>query len=268
MYLDHWQLQEKPFENTPNPRFLFHSSQHDEAFVRMLYVIRERKGAGMLTGTFGCGKTLIGQALMDELTLEKYQPVYVANPRLDELDFLRIIAHQLGINPTPTTKSDVLIALEDSLSNNLRNGKETVVIVDEAHAIENERVFEEIRLLLNFQRKDRFLLTLLLFGQPELVPRVNAIKQLEQRINMKCHLHELSAQETHDYIRHRLTIAGAQVMPFTDDALRVIHDHTGGIPRRINRLCDVCLLAGCVGTAARITPELVMEEVHGLGGEA
>ena len=268
MYLEYWQLQGQPFENTPDPRFLFHSSQHDEAYVRMLYVIRERKGAGMLTGVFGCGKTLIGRALMDELAQEKYHSVYVANPRLTDLDFVRIVAHQLGVNPLPTMKSDVLIALEAALTNNLRHGKDTVVIVDEAHAIEDEHVFEEIRLLLNFQLKDRFLLTLLLFGQPELVTKVNAIKQFEQRINMKCHLEGFSLQDTHSYIIHRLTVAGATRHPFTEEALRTIHEHTGGIPRRINRLCDICLLAGFVAKAPQIGTEIVMEEVRSLGRPA
>src|SRR3989338_6528888 len=118
MYLEYWQLQGQPFENTPDPRFLFHSAQHDEAYVRMLYVISERKGAGMLTGIFGCGKTLISRALMDELALEKYQPIYVANPRLGDLDFLRIVAHQMGLTPLPTMKSDVLIGIENALTNN------------------------------------------------------------------------------------------------------------------------------------------------------
>ena len=278
MYLEHWGLTEKPFENTPDPRFLYHSPQHDEAYVRMLYVIRERKGAGMLTGIFGCGKTLIGQALMEELALEKYQTVYVANPRLSDIDFLRIVAHRLGVNPLPTLKSDLLIQIETALTNNQRNGKDTIILIDEAHAIDDGAIFEEIRLLLNFQLKDRFLLTLLLLGQPELIPKVNALKQLEQRISMKCHLRELSKDETHAYILHRLSVAGlpAEALAkagaarplFSEEALNEIHEHTGGIPRRINRLCDICLLAGFVNKAPQITPTLVMEEVRSLGGEA
>jgi len=268
MYTAYWQLKDTPFENTPDPRFLFHSAQFDEAHLRMLYVVRERKGAGMLTGVFGCGKTLIGRALMDELAHERYHTVYLAHPRLSDLDFLRMIAHQLGVTPPPSQKADCLIKIEEALFNTMRSGKETIVIVDEAHAIEELTVFEELRLLLNFQLKDRFLLTLLLFGQPELAPRVNALKPLEQRIAMKCHLGGLSAEETTAYIQHRLTVAGAPHVPFTPEALQRIYEHTGGIPRRINRLCDTCLLAGFVAKATDITPELVMEEVRGLGGEA
>src|SRR3989338_2188014 len=128
MYLEYWQLQGQPFENTPDPRFLFHSSQHDEAYVRMLYVIRNRKGAGMLTGVFGCGKTLIGESILNELTKERYKFAYVTNPRLDDINLLRMIVNLLGIAEPPKEKADVLISLKNILSNNLRDGKETVII--------------------------------------------------------------------------------------------------------------------------------------------
>ena len=155
MYEEHWSLKEKPFQNTPDPRFLYYSPQHEEALMRLIYTVRERIGAAMLTGVFGCGKTVIAQALLKELSSEQYKSAFIVNPRLDDVDLLRMIVHHLGTTEPPIRKADVLNILHDILLNNMRNGKETVVIIDEAHAIVDNNVFEEIRLLLNFQLQDR-----------------------------------------------------------------------------------------------------------------
>ena len=129
MYLEYWRLNEMPFENTPDPRFLYYSEQHEEALTRLLYVITNRKGAGMLTGVFGCGKTLIGQAVAEELGKEKYKVAFITNPRLDDIDLLRMIAYLLGAVEPPRDKTDVLIALNDIISNNARDAKETIIII-------------------------------------------------------------------------------------------------------------------------------------------
>lgn len=264
MYESYWNLSEKPFLNTPNPKFLYRSAQHEEALGRLIYTIQERLGAALLTGAFGCGKTVVAQTVMGSLRGEKYRTAYVSNPRLDDVDLLRMIAHHLGSESPPTRKADVLNALQDTLMNNMRNGKETVVIIDEAHAITDEGVFEEIRLLLNFQLEDRFLLTLLLLGQPELKQKIDRNIQLEQRINIKCHLDRLGEEDTGGYIAHRLDVAGRAQPIFTDKAIDSIFGYSGGIPRRINRLCDVCLLAGFMGKVDSVGDDIVQEEIRGL----
>ena len=129
MYLEHWGLNEMPFENTPDPRFLYYSAQHEEALTRMLYVITGRKGAAMLTGVFGCGKTVIGQAVSMELAKEKYKVAFVTNPRLNDVDFLRMITYLLGAVEPPQGKADVLIALNNIVTDNMRDGKETIIII-------------------------------------------------------------------------------------------------------------------------------------------
>lgn len=265
MYEKHWGLSEKPFLNTPDPRFLYYTAQHLESLGRLNYTIQERIGAGMLTGVFGCGKTVIAHALFRELSNQKYKVAYLTNPRLNDTELLRMILHHLGIVNPPASKTDVLTNLNDLLVSNMRNGKETIIIIDEAHSIDEENTLEEIRLLLNFQLEDKFLLTLLLLGQPELKQKVEKNIQLEQRISIKYHLDSLNMEDTHKYIIHRLGVAKRSDPLFSDSAINLIFNYSGGIPRRINRLCDVCLLSGFGKGLKKIDADIVQEEIEGLG---
>ena len=271
MYEAYWGLKEKPFQNTPDPRFLYHSQQHEEALSRLIYAIQERVGGALLTGVFGCGKTLLGYTLMKELSQEKYKVAFLTNPQMSYLELLLLITQELGGGGFPTKKTEVLtnvvyLTLKDILHKNFKEGKETVIVVDEAHIIQDAEVFEGLRLLLNYQLADRFLLTLILMGQPELRTKVDELRQLEQRINIKCHLDNLSKEDTEKYVVHRFQVAGGKKSPFTEKALSVIYDYSGGIPRRINRLCDLCLLSGFGKKAKTIGPEVIQEEIAALGG--
>ena len=265
MYEAYWGLQEHPFENTPDPRFFYASSQHQEACARMLYCIRERKGAALLTGAFGCGKTMVAYAIFNELNQERYRTAYLTNPRLNDLDLLRMIAHALGAPSVPATKADVLMLLEGQIRDNANEGRDTVIVVDEAHTIQDPNVFEELRLLLNWQARDRFLITLLLLGQPELAQAINQNKAFEQRIGIKSKLEPLSLADTTAYLIHRLRLAGHPdpASIFSGDAMKLIYESSGGVPRRINRLTDICLLAG-FGAKRMIDAELVRDEIKGL----
>jgi len=261
MYEAYWGLKEKPFQNTPDPRFFYNSPQHEEALQRLTYAIQEKVGATLLTGVFGCGKTLLSHTLMKELNQEKYKVAYIANPRMSDVDLLRMIIHHLGNTTPPTNKMDVLSVLQDSLVTNMRNGKETIIIIDEAHSIETDSVFEEIRLLLNFQQEDRFLLGLFLLGQPELKGKVEKNAQLEQRIEIKCNLEAFGPEDAAKYIHHRTKVAGAGRPLFSDGAIHLIYTHSGGIPRRINRLCNVCLLSGFGQKAGQVDEAIIQQEV-------
>jgi general secretion pathway protein A len=185
VYLEHWHLKEKPFQNTPDPRFLYFSRHHEESLSKLLYTVREGLGAAMLTGAFGTGKTVLAQALFDKVGAEKYRIASITNPQMDYVGLLRSIVRHLDSAELPSRRSDYsadyfLERLEKTLLNNLQDGKATLVVVDEAHLIKDEAVLEGLRLLLNLQHRNSFLLTLLLLGQPELRMMILSNKQLDQ----------------------------------------------------------------------------------------
>lgn len=267
MYEQYWGLAEKPFENTADPRFLYYSHQHEEAFTRLTYAIHEQKGAAVLTGVFGCGKTVIAQAVLLSLSKGKYETAFVINPQLSHVELLREIIFDLGHKDNlPVQKTDILHSLEKILHDNMDNGKQTVVFIDEAHMINDALIFEELRLLLNFQHRNKFLLTLLLLGQPELRDKINNIKQLQQRISIRFHLSSLTEAETVEYINHRLKIAGSTRPIFEEEALKSVYGHSGGIPRRINQICDMALLTGLGRQIELINDGVITEVVKDLEG--
>ncbi len=268
MYEEYWGLKEKPFENTPDPHFLYQSPQHEEGLSRLLYVVQQRKGAGMLTGVFGCGKTLLSWALLNELDRDRYRLALITDPQVSPIELLRSIAHALGAGEIPLQKTDLLIIIKSILTNNMKDGKDSVVIIDEAHVIDDKDVFEQIRLLLNLQLQTRFLLTILLLGQPELRNKIDANKQLAQRIAMGYHLDPLSEEETSSYISHRLNIAKAQKPIFTDEAVKLIFQDSGGIPRRINQICDMGLFTGYAKKVEAVDEKIIQEAMDGLGMRA
>jgi len=255
-YEAHWGLKEAPFDNVPDPRFYYPSVQHEEGLRRLLYGIERRKGAIMLTGEIGCGKTLLSRTLIQHLQQERYDLAVVANPSFAVRDFLKEVLYQLGINPS-SDKLASLHALNDRLMENLRNGKDTVLVVDEAQAITDVQVFEELRLLLNFQLNDRFLLTLVLLGQPELRRKLSALEQLTQRIAIRHHLIAFDLDAVEGYVDFRIQMAGAKRSLFTHDAIEAIHQASEGIPRNVNTLCDLALLIGFRERQDRVGSDLI-----------
>ena len=259
MYREHWGLKDLPFENVPDPRYFYPSPEHQEALMRLFYAVNNRKGAAMLTGEVGCGKTILSRTLVQDLAGDRYEIGLVANPSLPPLDFLREILYQLGVESGSTSKLDLLHALNDLVVKNLNAGKDTVVMIDEAQAIEDEATLEELRLLLNFQLNERFLLTLILIGQPELREKVGRIRQLDQRIAIKYHLGPLSPEEMRKYILFRLEKAGLHREVIAPESFAEIHRITHGIPRDINNLCDLSLLLGFSRGAQMIDLQVIQK---------
>lgn len=266
MYEAHWGLKEKPFHNTPDPRFLYRSAACEEAISRLLFVIQEGLGAALLTGVFGCGKTVIIQALVDTLG-QSFKVGIVTNPALSGTELLREITYQLGRKEQlPHEKTELLHLLEEVALNNLRDGKRTVIVVDEAHLISEPSAFEELRLLLNLQSRDAFLCTLILAGQPELQAKVDANKPLAQRIGLRFHMDHLTAEETAGYVVHRLQVAGRTAPLFIPEALAAIYETSGGIPRRINHVCGMSLLIGFQRQLKEVDAQVVREGSRELVG--
>ncbi|MEW6544171.1 MAG: AAA family ATPase [Nitrospirota bacterium] len=260
-YESYWGLKLSPFENVPDPKFYFPSPKHEEGLHRLLYGVEARKGAILLTGEIGCGKTTLSRQFIQHLAQERYDTALIANPSIDAQEFLGEVLYQLGM-ASNGSKLDRLHRLNEHLLDNLRQGKDTIIIVDEAQAITDDTVFEELRLLLNFQLNDRFLLTLILLGQPELNERLNALPQFAQRVAIRFHLPAFDLQETTRYIEFRLKTAGADARPiFSSEAVDLIFKHSGGIPRNINTLSDLSLLTGCLERKAQIDVTIVTRVV-------
>lgn len=258
MYEDYWKLKEKPFENTPDPHFMYFSHEHKEALSRLIYAAEEHKGAAMLTGDYGCGKTVISRMLFEKLASENFDIALVVNPYLSPASLLREIAFQFGLEVNiRSPKTKLLELLNEYFYKNLNNNKSTIIIIDEAQAIRNKMTFEELRLLLNFQLNDRFLLTLMLLGQPELLDKINALPQFKQRLSIKFHLNPLDKIDTGKYIRHRLKVAGAKKTIFQKDSIDRIWENSNGIPRVINNICDLSLLEGFNRNESEIGLEIV-----------
>jgi general secretion pathway protein A len=261
MYTDYWHLNEKPFELTPDPRYVYYSKQIEDALLRLIYTVQDRKGAMLLTGMYGCGKTVLSRVFLNELVGTKFEVALITNPRLSGNELLTEIIYQLGGGLLKNeTKGQLLRIFNEMLYANLNQGKETVVVIDEAQSIENLETFEELRMLLNYQQNDRFLLTLVLIGQSELRKRLKELPQLKQRLVIDYNLNPMDEQETQSYLEHRLTIAGATKPLFDAGAKRLIYRYSGGVPRVINGMCDMALLEGFI-QQKNIVDETIIKKV-------
>lgn len=244
MYEAHYGLRERPFRKTPDPRYLFLNEVYEEALEQLLYAVEEMDLA-LLTGEVGSGKTLLTRALVDRVG-DKYEIAMILNPRLSPRQFLHTLAGELGVDGPRFHASDLLAQIHDRLLALDEAGRAALLIVDEAHLIPGKPTFEEIRLLTNFQLDDRNLIAVVLVGQPELRERLRhrAYRALTQRIGAEFHLTPLSAEDSLAYLRHRLSVAGAERFLFDEGAARLLHEVSGGLPRVLNQLATESLIEG------------------------
>ena len=268
MYLEFYGLKQPPFDITPNPRFLFHSTKHREAFNHLLYGIRERKGFVQLTGEVGAGKTTLCRALLEQLD-GNFSTALILNPVLSGDELMKAIATEFGLDVKGKDRLETLATISDFLLRQTLAGKETVLIVDEAQNL-TEELLEQVRLISNIETDDRKLLQIVLMGQPELRERLNShkLRQLRQRITVRYHLNPLTRTEVGQYIQHRITLAGSRIAPvFTRMAVWRIYSYSQGVPRLVNALCDKALLAGFVERSRRITYRMVGRAIRELEGD-
>jgi type II secretory pathway predicted ATPase ExeA len=261
MYVDYWQLTAKPFEPIADHAAFFSCEAHEAAVLKLRYAVESRRGAVVLAGPAGVGKTLLVQLLRAELTDAFLPQVHLVFPQMSGRDLLVYLAEQLGAPPADPphhTIEESVRRLEFLFDQNARQGRHALIVIDEAHLVEDCGTLETLRLLLNFETAGQPALTLLLVGQMGLVSAVGRLPSLEERVAVKALLRSFTEEETARYVQHRLDAAGAVREIFTPDALEALHYLSQGVARKINRLGDLALL---VGFADRLT-ELTSQQVE------
>jgi general secretion pathway protein A len=255
MYLDFFQLAEFPFNVTPDPRFLFFSERHREAFDSLLYGVEHRKGFVVLTGEVGCGKTTICRSVLNSLPGTTHS-AFILNPSLTASQLIRAILIDLHIEPKGGDKLVHIAQLNRFLLQCLEKSENVAVIIDESQNLDPQ-LMEQVRMLSNLETDQHKLMQIILSGQPELKERLRRpeLRQLRQRVMVHCDLEPLTTVETALYIQHRLKIAGAAdpASVFQSAAIQQIHDCAAGIPRQINTICDRALLSAYIRKDRQIT---------------
>lgn len=246
MYQPYWQLDSRPFEHASDARFVFATDSQRGALLKLRYVLENRRGAALLAGESGLGKSLLVETLLRELPSAFAPRVHLVFPQMPTDQLLTYLGDQLTGQHSPLTLSidQSIRRIEIALREAAQAGKHAIVAIDEAHLLRDTHTLEALRLLMNFQHEGQSLATFLFAGQTALVLAVRRLPALEERVSVTCILSRLSQDETGRYIEHRLTAAGAQRTIFEPSAVETIFQLTHGIPRQINRLCDLALLVG------------------------
>jgi general secretion pathway protein A len=261
MYKAFFGLNSNPFNLSPDPSFLYRSSQHEEALANLIYGVQSRKGFILLTGEVGTGKTTMLECLRDHLDSHHTPFAFLFNSRLTPDQFFEMIAYDFDLQCERTSKTEVLFALNAMLLERANRNQTTALIVDEAQNLEWE-VLEEIRLLGNLENRRGKMLQITLSGQPELDKRLEAqeFRQLKQRIALRCRLKPFSASETAQYVASRLARAGLRDQAvFSGPLLLEIHCRTQGIPRLINLVCDNLMLTSFAMESRTATVDMLDE---------
>lgn len=266
MYLSFFNLKKKPFENICDTAFFYESDSHKEAYSRMKYVIENNESCALLTGGYGTGKTLILKKLEMELFKKGYVFSFITNPVIDGVGLLKLITHNFVTYKTGDTKADILIALEKFIKDTKRDGKHCVIIIDESQNITNHDVFEELRMLLNYQMSDKNLITLILSGQSELIENISSNKQFMQRIFLSYDIKPLNLKETQEYVIHRFTLSGGDADVF-DNCFDILYERSGGIPRWINNICSMSLLTAFSNGTKKIDENIIEQAYRSIKGE-
>lgn len=264
MYTEYWQLETKPFEPNCDSRFVFPSNNQQAALHKLQYTFDSCRGAALLAGVSGCGKSLLVSALEQQLEDKSDRFVQVVFPLMSSRELLAYLAEEIGApaaDPAERTVEESLRRLEFALEERARRSKPTVIVVDEAHLLEECGLLETLRLLINLNTRTQSDMTLLLVGQ---LPTLSALQRhpsLDERLDMKILLNPFTEQETADYVIHRLNAAGATRPIFSNKAMESLHRLSSGIPRQINRLCDLALVVGFASRQHTIDAPQI-ESVH------
>ena len=261
MYSQHWKLKRRPFENTLEPEFFFPSQTHQAALLKLRYLIENQKGAGVLVGPTGVGKTFVAHRLAKELSQQAGPWLNFVFPQMSADDLLTDVAIRLTGESAAADwpmhsvlpRSAALRIIERSLDEHSRAGRHPVLIVDDAHLIDDPATLQTLELLLNFQHPPQRAFSLILLGDRLLLSRLARLPRFDERLAVRVMLQSLSPNETARFLRFRLEVAGARNAIFDAEALAEIAELSDGIPRRINRLADLALLVGYADGRSELT---------------
>ena len=267
MYLEHWKLNARPFENCKEDLFYYPSESHQAALLKLRYAIENRRAVAALCGPVGIGKSLLLKRLGDQLADEFSPFCSVVYPKMDAEQLMRHIVHKLdpaSLEGFREPSAD-LECFEAFLRKNVSAGRQAIIVIDEAHLLEDNQLLEPLRLMLNIAADavaGESAWTLILAGQANLLSQVERHRALDERVAVKCVLNRMLLEESAAYIQHRIHAAGGDSDTiFSESAIQRLHSLTQGIPRRINRLCDLALMVGYAEESSTITEDMI-EGVH------
>ncbi len=259
-YKEFYGLKELPFVSSPDERYYYNSPQHSRAIMKLSHVAENMLGLGVLIGDIGTGKTTISRKMLETFSSRDDYIVgllVIVHSEITPLWLLQRIAMQLGIKDVPQEKVEIISLVYRQLMKYRKEGKKTVIMIDEANMLNTREIMEEFRGLLNMEHAGQHLLTFLMFGMPELEPHLRLDPPLYERINVRVVLKPLDVNSLVEYITHRLKVAGATRMMFTKDALQKIYIYSKGKPRLINTLCDNALLEGFLQKLETINGDII-----------
>ncbi|MFL5302075.1 MAG: ExeA family protein [Anaeromyxobacteraceae bacterium] len=258
-YLDFYELSQEPFSNAPVSRFYYSSSQHAQALMRLMHAVSQMKGLAVLVGDIGAGKTTLARRMLDNLPEDEYEAalLVIIHSGIDAHWLLRRIALQLGVENPADEKLTLLSQLYQRLVRIYESGKKAVVLIDEAQMLASREIMEEFRGLLNLEVPERKLLSFVFFGLPDIEENLKLDPPLAQRVALRYRLEPLTQEATESYVRHRLRLAGAARVPFTEGAIATIHRFSRGTPRIINTICDNALFEGFLARTKEVDERLV-----------
>lgn len=268
-YEQYFGLKEQPFAITPDPRYFYESDQHMGALIRIQHAIDSAKGLTVVVGDIGLGKTFLSRKILDKLQTEegKYEValLIIIHHEITAAWLLKKIGVQLGVESPGEDKSTLISQICRQLIHIDEAGKRAVILIDEAHMLQTQDIYEELRGLLNVEGSNHKLLNIVLFGPPELEQFMQLDPPLVSRIGLKVTLRPLDQNATQGYVNYRVKVGGSQREIFTPDACRLIFEYTKGIPRIINATCDNALLEAFIQKKERIEPDVVEQVAKELG---
>ncbi len=255
----HWKLSRRPFANTPDPAFVYRTPAFAEGLARLLHDATDlRGGLSLITGEIGCGKTMLAHMLGERLAGTTSAIVSLTYPRASPTQMLVALARGLGLVSIPRGKLALAEAIGVPLAELRRNGERPILVVDEAQ-LASPSLLEEMRLLTNYEDRQDKHLHVILLGQPELRDRVRQRPQIDQRVSLRFHVEPMEKSDVRAYVEHRLGVAGAERAIFAPDALTVLAERSGGVPRRVNTLATQALFVGAMRSVAAIDADLVQD---------